>query len=86
MNQHHTTGMRPCADHVKHSVVQVDPAAANRAAVQRRAQPGTEAAALPGGSPIFAAAADEGNKVLHEAMPPLQVGPPLLIPRCMAHV
>ena len=52
---------------------QVDQAAATRAAVQRRAPPGTEATALPGGSPIFAAAVEEGNKVLQEAMAPLQV-------------
>ncbi len=48
-------------------------AAAARAAVQRRAPPGSEATTLPGGSPIFAAVTDDSNKVLHEAMPPLQV-------------
>ncbi|KAA6425225.1 MAG: hypothetical protein FRX49_04720 [Trebouxia sp. A1-2] len=50
----------------------VDMAAAARAAVQRRAPPGSEATTLPGGSPIFAAVTDDINKVLHEAMPPLQ--------------
>ncbi|DBA82705.1 TPA: hypothetical protein ACH3X1_006940 [Trebouxia sp. C0004] len=51
---------------------QVDMAAAARAAVQRRTPSGTEATTLPGGSPIFAAVTDDSNKVLHEAMPPLQ--------------
>ena len=54
-------------------LAQVDMAAAARAAVQRRAPPGSEATTLPGGSPIFAAVTDDINKVLHEAMPPLQV-------------
>jgi len=54
-------------------LAQVDMAAAARAAVQRRAPPGSEATTLPGGSPIFAAVTDDTNKVLHEAMPPLQV-------------
>ncbi|KAL0052582.1 hypothetical protein WJX82_004239 [Trebouxia sp. C0006] len=53
-------------------VYSVDMAAAARAAVQRRAPPGSEATTLPGGSPIFAAVTDDTNKVLHEAMPPLQ--------------
>ena len=67
-----------CAMHTFHLLVQVDMAAAGRAAVQRRAPPGTEAVALPGGSPIFAAVIDDGNKVLQEAMPPLQVSGCLL--------
>lgn len=54
-------------------VIQVDASAAARAAVQRRAPSGTEATTLPGGSPIFAAVADDVNKVLLEAMQPLQV-------------
>ena len=53
--------------------LQVDASAAVRAAVQRRAPPGTEATALPGGSPIFAAVPDDVNKVLQEAVAPLQV-------------
>ena len=55
-------------------LVQVDAAAAGRAAVQRRASPVTEATTLPGVSPLFAAIGDDGNKVLVEAIPPLQVG------------
>lgn len=54
-------------------------AAAGRAAIQRRAPPTSEAAALPGGLPVFAAVADEGNKILQEAAPIalLQVCSPL---------
>ena len=52
---------------------QVDLAAAARAAQQRRAKPGSEATTLPAGSPIFTAVPDDGNRVLQEAMPPLQV-------------
>lgn len=47
----------------------MDLVAAGRAAIQRRAPPVSEAVALPGGLPVFAAAADEGNKVLQEAAP-----------------
>lgn len=50
-------------------LLQVDMAAAGRAAIQRRAPPASEAAALPGGSVIFAAAPEEGNRVLQEAAP-----------------
>ncbi|KAL3157712.1 hypothetical protein ABBQ32_012143 [Trebouxia sp. C0010 RCD-2024] len=53
-------------------VYNVDAAAAGRAAVQRRAPPVTEAATVPGGPPLLAAVADDGNKVLVEAIPPLQ--------------
>lgn len=63
-------GVQPCCCWL----VQVDAAAAGRAAVQRRAPPATEATTLPGGPLLFAAVADDGNKVLVEAIPPLQVG------------
>lgn len=63
-------GLQPCCCWL----VQVDAAAAGRAAVQRRAPPVTEAATVPGGPPLLAAVADDGNKVLVEAIPPLQVG------------
>lgn len=42
--------------------------------MQRRAAPTSEATTLPGGSPLFAPVADDSNKVLLEAMSPLQVG------------
>ena len=59
--------------HTTYLHAQVDLAAAARAALQRRAKPGSEATTLPGGAPIFAAVPDDGNRVLQEAMPPLQV-------------
>lgn len=59
--------------HTTYLHAQVDLAAAGRAALQRRAKPGSEATTLPGGAPIFAAVPDDGNRVLQEAMPPLQV-------------
>lgn len=59
----------------------MDAAAAGRAAVQRRAPPTSEATTLPGGSPLFTPVADDSNKVLLEAMSPLQVGCP---PACSA--
>lgn len=55
-------------NYIEHGM-QVDLAAAGRAAIQRRAPPTSEAAALPGGLPIFAVVLDEGNKVLQEAAP-----------------
>ena len=49
--------------------------------MQRRAPPTSEATTLPGGSPLFAPVADDSNKVLLEAMSPLQVG---WLPACSA--
>ena len=56
----------------------MDAAAAGRVAVQRRAPVVTEA--TTGGSPLFAPVADDSNKVLLEAIPPLQVG---CLPACL---
>ena len=68
-NQPSVYFLQTCKCKVRELIMQVDLAAAGRAVIQRRAPPISEAAALPGGSPIFAAAADDGNKVLQEAAP-----------------
>ena len=68
-----TYALQHISGHTTHLHAQVDLAAAGRAALQRRAKPGSEATTLPGGAPIFAAVPDDGNRVLQEAMPPLQV-------------
>lgn len=73
----HAASSSPCRQCVQACccwLFQVNAVAAGRAAVQRRAPPVTEAAPLPGGSPLFTPIADDGNKVLVEAIPPLQVG------------